>query len=43
MLSLDTCDPIEGCDVRCFKTEAELLIGFRDLILEEDPDIYDCL
>jgi len=39
MLSLNTCDPIEGCDVRCYKTEAELLIGFKNLILEEDPDI----
>jgi DNA polymerase elongation subunit (family B) len=39
MLSLDTCDKIEGTDVRCFKTEPELLLGFRDLIKRENPDI----
>ena len=39
MLSLDTCDPIVGTDVRSFKTEPELLLEFRNLILEEDPDI----
>jgi DNA polymerase delta subunit 1 len=33
------CDKIEGTDVRCFKTEPELLLGFRDLIKRENPDI----
>ena len=39
MLSLDTCDKIEGTDVRCFKTEPELLLGFRDLLKRENPDV----
>jgi len=39
MLSLDTCDPIPDTVVRAYKTEAELLIGFKDLIRDEDPDI----
>ena len=36
---LGECDPKEGCDVRCFKTEKELLLGWRDLINEVRPDI----
>jgi DNA polymerase elongation subunit (family B) len=39
MLSLNTCDDIENTKVICFKTEAELLLGFKDLIRKENPDI----
>lgn len=36
---LGDCDPIPGAVVRCFKTEAGLLLGFRDAVLRLDPDV----
>ena len=36
---LGDCDDKEGCDVRHFKTEKELLLGWRDLINEIRPDV----
>ena len=39
MLSLHKCDKFGDVIVKSYKTEQELLIGFRDVLLEEDPDI----
>jgi len=36
---LGTCAPLVGSDVRCFKTEREMLKAWRDFIVEVDPDI----
>mgnify|MGYP005872847369 CR=1 FL=1 len=36
---LDTCTDILGVDVRCFKTEKELLKAWKEFVLEVDPDI----
>jgi DNA polymerase elongation subunit (family B) len=36
---LGECDEKEDCDVRYFKTEKELLLGWRDFINEVRPDI----
>jgi len=41
-LALNTCNDvpeIDNSEIKCFKTEQELLIAWRDLILKEDPDI----
>ena len=41
-LTLDTCDNIkevENSEIKSFKTERELLLAWKDLILKEDPDI----
>jgi DNA polymerase delta subunit 1 len=34
-----TCTPIVGADVRCFATEREMLLAWRDFIAESDPDM----
>ena len=39
MLTLNTCKKISNADVISFKTEKSLLLKFRDLIIEEDPEI----
>ena len=40
VLSLGSCDKIDGVDVRVYDHEPELIIGFRDLIVNEvDPDV----
>ena len=39
ILTLNTCDPIEGVDVISSFDERTLLFRFRDLIYEMDPDI----
>jgi len=39
IISLNTCNPIEGAEVICVRTERELLQKFVSLIQEEDPDI----
>ncbi len=36
---LGDCDEKEGCEVRCYKTEKELLLGWRDFLNEVRPDI----
>eukprot|EP01127_Copromyxa_protea_P018831 TRINITY_DN6007_c0_g1_i1.p1 TRINITY_DN6007_c0_g1~~TRINITY_DN6007_c0_g1_i1.p1 ORF type:complete len:1070 (-),score=207.54 TRINITY_DN6007_c0_g1_i1:89-3298(-) len=36
---LNSCTAILGADVRCFKTEKELLAAWRDFVIEVDPDI----
>ena len=41
-LALNTCNDvpeIDNSEIKCFKTEQEMLIAWRDLILKEDPDI----
>lgn len=40
MISLGTCDPIEGAEVYVCKREKELLEKFQEIIQKEDPDIY---
>jgi DNA polymerase delta subunit 1 len=39
VFTLDTCAPIVGCDVRSFRTEAELLEQWALFISTVDPDI----
>ena len=39
MLTLGTCKKISNAEVFSFKNEAALLKNFRDIILEEDPEI----
>ena len=39
LFNLDTCDPIEGTVVNCFKTEKKLLINYAQFINDLDPDI----
>lgn len=34
-----SCTPIVGADVRCFPTEREMLLAWRDFIVESDPDM----
>jgi DNA polymerase elongation subunit (family B) len=39
ILTLGTCDPIDGIEVISCETEQELLMKWRDLIIKIDPDI----
>ncbi|KAJ7521254.1 hypothetical protein O6H91_19G043900 [Diphasiastrum complanatum] len=39
VLTLKACSPIVGADVMSFDTEKEVLLAWRDLIREVDPDI----
>jgi len=39
MYTLGTCDPIKNTEVKCFKSEKNLLLAFRNLIIKEDPEI----
>lgn len=39
IMTLNTCDPIAGIDVRCYKTETELLQAWSQFVLESDPDM----
>ena len=36
---LGGCDPVEGAIIETVETETDLLLGWRNLILREDPDI----
>jgi DNA polymerase delta subunit 1 len=40
IFTLDGCSAIEGAKVRSFRTEGELLMAWRDFIIEADPDIF---
>lgn len=35
----DECGEVDGCEIRCFSTERELLLGWSRLMREADPDI----
>ena len=37
--TLDTCDAIEGAIVDSYETEAQMLLGWKDMFAELDPDI----
>ncbi|GAB4815412.1 hypothetical protein N2152v2_002458 [Parachlorella kessleri] len=39
ILTLKSCAPICGAEVMCFDEERELLLRWRDLLVESDPDI----
>ena len=39
MLALDTCDKIDETDTITFKNEKDLLLKFRDIIIQENADI----
>ena len=39
ILTLGTCDDIDGVVVETCKTESQLLLKWRDMIVEKDPDI----
>uniref|UniRef100_A0A0A0KIW2 DNA polymerase n=1 Tax=Cucumis sativus TaxID=3659 RepID=A0A0A0KIW2_CUCSA len=39
VMTLNTCSPIAGVDVLSFDTERDVLLAWRDLIREVDPDI----
>lgn len=36
---LNGCEPVPNTAIECYKTEKEVLLAWRDLILREDPDI----
>ena len=38
-LVVGTCDPIENTEIQTFKNERALLIGWKNLMLRENPDI----
>jgi DNA polymerase elongation subunit (family B) len=40
MISLNTCDPIDGVEVHVCKREKELIEKFQEIMQREDPDIY---
>jgi len=37
---LGSCTPIIGMDVRCFKNEKDMLLAWRDFIVDIDPDLF---
>ena len=39
MLTLDTCDKLKNAETFSFKTEKELLLKFKEIIIKEDPEI----
>lgn len=39
IITLDTCDPIEGADVESYKTEKEVLLAWTKLIQRMNPDV----
>ena len=39
MYTLGSCDPIKDTKVVSFKNEKDLLLAFRELIINEDPEI----
>ena len=39
VFTLDTCAPIVGSQVNCFKSEQKLLEAWRDFLINVDPDI----
>ncbi|KAH9480606.1 DNA polymerase delta catalytic subunit [Psilocybe cubensis] len=39
IFTLGTCSPINGAEVRSFKTEAEMLLAWSQFVNEVDPDI----
>lgn len=39
IITLKSCDPIEGVDVQAYQTEAEVLYAWKELIRRLDPDI----
>lgn len=39
VMTLKSCSPIAGADVMSFDTEREVLLAWRDLIREADPDV----
>lgn len=43
ILSLGSCEKVKGMedvDIKCFDTEPQLLMAWRNLIIEKDPDIF---
>lgn len=39
MLTLKNCDKLDNCETICFSEESELLLKFKDIINDENPDI----
>jgi len=39
LLTLGEPDPLEGCEIRCYETESELLMGFTDILQEKQPNV----
>ena len=39
MLTLKGCDPLDNCKTLCFENEADLLLEYRNIIQNENPDI----
>lgn len=39
IVTLGSCDPIEGVIVQSYETEKEVLLAWRDIIIKENPDI----
>ena len=39
MITLGTCDPIEGVDVQSFDNEKDVILAWGEMIEEQDPDL----
>ncbi|KAJ7758088.1 ribonuclease H-like domain-containing protein [Mycena maculata] len=39
MFTLNTCSDIDGVEVKSYDTESELLLAWRDFVIESDPDV----
>ena len=39
IITLGSCDPIPGCEVVACETETQVLLAWRDHMLDLDPDI----
>ena len=39
LLSIKECGKVENTEIRMFKNEADMYVGFKDLIVEKDPDV----
>ena len=39
IITLGSCDKIEGAEVESYDTEEEVLLAWKDLLIREDPDI----
>lgn len=37
--TLNTCDPIPGCEVECFESEDEVILAWKEFIRRLDPDL----
>ncbi len=39
IVTLGSCDPIEGVEIESYESEEDLLLAWRDLVIRENPDV----